>query len=107
MPRVRQQFDIHSNVIDKQAELQKKSNIYSTEKIDIILKDLRDGGKPDTTPFFHGSSDWRDAGVIFDYTTEEMEIIEHCSNDCPWFVENYAKFLNTISLISAKLYKRL
>lgn len=104
MPRVRQQFDIHSNVIDKQAELQKKSNIYSTEKIDIILKDLRDDGKPDTTPFFHGSSDWRDAGVIFDYTTEEMEIIERCSNDCPWFVENYAKFLNKKGRTTVKLY---
>ena len=104
MPRVRQQFDIHSNVIDKQAELQKKSSIYNTEKINAITKDLSDGGKPDTTPFFHGNSDWRDAGVIFDYTPEEIEIIEHCSNDCPWFVENYAKFLNKKGRTTVKLY---
>lgn len=105
MPRVRQQFDIHSNVIDKQAELQKKSNIYNTEKITAITKDLStDGRKPDTTPFFHGNSDWRDAGVIFDYTPEEMEIIERCLNDCPWFVENYAKFLNKKGRTTVKLY---
>ena len=75
MPKVRQQFDIHSNVIDKQAELQKKSSVYSTEKINAITKDLVNGnGKPDTTPFFHGSPDWRDAGVIFDYTDEEIVV---------------------------------
>ena len=59
---------------------------------------------PDTTPFFHGNGDWRDAGVIFDYTPKEIEIIEHCSNDCPWFVENYAKFLNKKGRTTVKLY---
>lgn len=105
MPRVKQQFDIHSNVIDKQAELQKKSNVYNTELIDLIIKESGDEhGKPDTTPFFHGNYNWRDAGVIFDYTPEEMEIIEHCANDCPWFAENYAKFLNKKGRTTVKLY---
>ena len=105
MPKVRQQFDIHSNVIDKQAELQKKSSVYSTEKINAITKDLVNGnGKPDTTPFFHGSPDWRDAGVIFDYTDEELEILEKCANDCVFFVENYAKFLNKKGRTLVKLY---
>lgn len=105
MPKVKQQFDIHSNVIDKQAELQKKSAVYNSEKIEAIInEDLSKGGKPDTTPFFHGNFNWRDAGVIFDYTPEEIEIIEHCANDCVWFVENYAKFLNKKGRTTVKLY---
>ena len=104
MPKVRQQFDIHSNVLDKQAELEKKSKVYSTEKIKEITTNVLNGGKADTTPFFHGSPDWRDAGVIFDYTDEELEIMEKCSNDCIWFVEHYAKFLNKKGRTTVKLY---
>ena len=104
MPKVRQQFDIHSNVLDKQAELEKKSKVYSTEKIKEITTNVLNGGKADTTPFFHGSPDWRDSGVIFDYTDEELEIMEKCSNDCVWFVENYAKFLNKKGRSTVKLY---
>lgn len=104
MPKVRQQFDIHSNVLDKQAELEKKSKVYSTEKIKDITSNVLNGGKADTTPFFHGSPDWRDSGVIFEYTDEELEIMDKCSNDCVWFVENYAKFLNKKGRTTVKLY---
>lgn len=104
MPKVRQQFDIHSNVLDKQAELEKKSKVYSTEKIKDITSNVLNGGKADTTPFFHGSPDWRDSGVIFEYTDEELEIMDKCSNDCIWFVENYAKFLNKKGRTTVKLY---
>ena len=104
MPKVRQQFDIHSNVLDKQAELEKKSKVYSTEKIKDITSNVLNGGKADTTPFFHGSPDWRDSGVIFEYTDEELEIMDKCSNDCVWFVENYAKFMNKKGRSTVKLY---
>lgn len=104
MPKVRQQFDIHSNVIDKQAELEKKSKVYSTEKIKEITTNVLNGGKADTTPFFHGSPDWRDAGVIFEYTDEELEIMDKCANDCIWFVEHYARFLNKKGRTTVKLY---
>lgn len=104
MPKVRQQFDIHSNVLDKQAELEKRSKVYSTEKIKDLTSNVLNGGKADTTPFFHGSPDWRDSGVIFEYTDEELEIMDKCSNDCIWFVENYAKFLNKKGRTTVKLY---
>lgn len=104
MPKVRQQFDIHSNVLDKQAELEKRSKVYSTEKIKDITSNVLNGGKADTTPFFHGSPDWRDSGVIFEYTDEELEIMDKCSNDCVWFVENYAKFMNKKGRSTVKLY---
>ena len=43
MPKVRQQFDIHSNVLDKQAELEKRSKVYSTEKIKDITSNVKKG----------------------------------------------------------------
>lgn len=105
MPRgVRQSADIHNNVIDKQAELQKRTRVYTSEKIKSITSNLLSGDAADTVPFWHGSPDWRDAGVIFEYTPEEREILAHCSEDCTWFVENYAKFLNKNGRTTVKLY---
>lgn len=93
MPKVRHQLDIHSNVMDKQDALQKKSIIYNTKRIEEIIAGSGDG-KPDTVPFFHGQQDWRDAGVRFDYTDEELEELDKCSLDCEYFVSHYCKFLN-------------
>jgi len=69
-----------------------------------LTENILGGEKADTVPFFHGSPDWRDAGVIFDYTDEEYEILEHCSNDCIWFIENYCKFKNKHGRTLVKLY---
>jgi len=51
------------------------------------------GGKPDTTPFFTGKADWRDNGIIFEYTDQELEELAKCAADCEYFVANYCKFL--------------
>jgi hypothetical protein len=37
---------------------------------------------------------YRDAGILFDYTDEERNVLEHCSMDCLYFVKHYAKFKN-------------
>ena len=99
----RSTLEIHSNVMDKQAEASKKSVVYSTKRINAILNDA-DNGKFDLNPFFHGSTDWRDAGVIFEYTDEELAEIEKCANDCVYFVEHYCKFLNKKGRTLVKLY---
>lgn len=96
MPKgVKQFLDIHSNVMDKQAELQKKSTIYTTERVATLEDAILNGDKPDTACFYHGDSNWRDSGVIFEYSDEELEELEKCSNDCSYFVENYCKVLNS------------
>lgn len=94
MPKVRQTLDIHNNVMDKQAEVQKKSVVYSTERINKIIEDIQNGGKPDTIPFFHGEQLYRDSGIIFEYTDEELEELDKCSVDANYFIETYCKFLN-------------
>lgn len=94
MPKVRHQLDIHSNVVDKQDELHKRSTVYNSKRIKELVDNIDGDSKPDTTPFFHGQTDWRDAGVIFEYTDEELEELDKCANDCEYFVANYCKFLN-------------
>lgn len=92
MARVRKSTDIRSNALDKQTEKEKRQKVYSTEVINNILKDKT--GKQDLNPFWHGQMQYRDAGIIFDYTDEERNVLEHCSMDCLYFVKHYAKFKN-------------
>jgi len=58
------------------------------------MKDLNKGGAPDMDPFWHGKPNYRDAGIIFDYTDEELDIIDHCQNDPIYFIENFCTFKN-------------
>lgn len=92
MARVRRTYDIRSNALDKQSEKEKRSKIYSTKIIDEIMKDKT--GKQDMNPFWHGQTNYRDSGIMFEYTDEEREELEKCANSCLYFVEHYAKFKN-------------
>lgn len=96
MPKgIKQLKDIHSNVMDKQAELQKKSTVYTSERVANLEEAILNGEKPDNACFYHGDSNWRDSGVIFEYSDEELSELEKCSNDCAYFVENYCKVMNS------------
>lgn len=55
------------------------------------------------TPFFHGNIDYKDAGLIYQYTDEELKILEKCSNSCLYFMEHYCKFLNDKGYTLVKL----
>ena len=92
MARLRKQYDIRSNALDKMSEKEKRSKIYTTEIIDEIIKDKT--GKQDLNPFWHGQIHYRDAGVIFEYTDWEKHELEKCAEDCLYFAEHYAKFKN-------------
>ena len=87
-------IEIQNNISAKRAEQEKMSTIYSTAKIEKILNDRRKGVKIDNAPFFQGNILYKDAGLIYQYTDEELEELEKCSLDCNYFVESYAKFLN-------------
>lgn len=59
-----------------------------------MLEELAKGGEPDMDPFWHGQQQYRDAGIIYEYTDEELEEIEKCTNDPIYFVEKYCTFKN-------------
>lgn len=86
--------DVRVNALDKAAESNKMSKVYSTVKINQILDDIKHGKKPDLDPFFHGKKDYRDCGITFERTEEEDEEYRKCAMDCLYFVENYVKFKN-------------
>lgn len=44
-------------------------------------------------PFFHGNPQWRNADIAFEYTEDEWDIIQRCSEDPIYFIENYCTFL--------------
>ena len=88
------QQDNFYNSSDKKAEQEKTSKIYSTDEINKILEKRKRGVEVDMAPFFHGNIDYKDAGLIYQYTEEEMQELEKCANDCVYFVSKYCKFLN-------------
>lgn len=77
--------------------------MYSTEKIKQIMDDMSHGSDPDMNPFWHGQPQYRDAGVAFEYTDEELEELDKCANDCMYFVKNYCKFKNDKGVTLVKL----
>lgn len=95
--------DTRSNRLDKQAEKQKRSKVYSSEIIAQIVKDQATGGEPDMEPFFHGQTEYRDSGIAFEYTDHEMTELIKCSEDPIYFVETYCKFLNDKGRTTIKL----
>lgn len=94
MPKLTQVRDIRSNNQDKQSEKGKRSKVYTTERIEQIIKDQATGGVPDMDPFFHGQTQYRDSGIAYEYTDHELLELQKCSEDPIYFVENYCKFLN-------------
>lgn len=94
MAKVNHIRELRSNALDKQSEREKRSNVYTTEKINQIIKDQSNGGAPDMEPFWHGQTDYRDAGITFEYTDWERNELDKCANDCLYFVKHYCKFLN-------------
>jgi len=82
------------NKLDKLAEGEKLQTVYSTEKVEKILKDMGKGLQVDMSPFFHGDTRYKDAGLLYNYTEHEIEELQKCADDCLYYVKNYCKFLN-------------
>lgn len=91
---LRSEEDIRNNSLDKFNEQEKASKIYSTKIINKILDQRAHGIEADMNPFYHGNPSYRDSGIIYQYTDEELEEIEKCASDCTYFVAKYCKFLN-------------
>ena len=95
--------DDKTNYLDKELEAEKYSQVYSTEKINSIMKSLSSGVKLDMIPFFHGKHEWKQAGIGFEYTKEEWDEIEKCVENPIYFVEKYCTFLTDFGRKTIKL----
>lgn len=70
----------------------KKTVVYSSAKIEEILKSMNSGYEPDMTPFFENDINFRDANVPFEMTDWEKEEWLKCSVDAEYFISTYVKF---------------
>lgn len=64
---------------------------------------IKQGKSPDLNPFWHGEYKYRDTGVIFEYTEEELKELEKCAFDIDYFVEKYCTFKNDKGRTCVKL----
>lgn len=70
----------------------KRFAVYSTERIEQILRSQTEGYEPDMTPFFENDIEFRDANVPFQMTEWEQDEWLKCSADPEYFIGNYVKF---------------
>lgn len=68
--------------------------IYTTEIINRLLEDARNGLEIDTSPFFMGDLELRNSNVVFQYTDWELEEFQRCMLDPIYFASKYCKFQN-------------
>lgn len=85
---------------DKQ---EKSKRIYTTEIINKLLEDAGKGLEIDTSPFFMGDLELRDANIVFQYTEEEIEEFQKCAQDPIYFTAKYCKFQNDKGRTTVKL----
>lgn len=79
---------------EKKEEEKRKKRIYSTSRIEDILKDLKKGYEVDMTPFFENDITLRSANLTFKMTEEEYNNWLKYSTDIVDFVKSEVVFLN-------------
>lgn len=71
----------------------KSAVVWTTEKVNEVLEDLRFGGEINDTCFHEGDFELKGANVFFQLTADEEEEFIKCSQDVDYFVETYCRFL--------------
>lgn len=69
-----------------------ESLVWTTKRVDELFNQIDDGKDPKHTPFWDGKPEWRNANIVFEYTTEELEEIEKCAADAIYF-SKYCKVM--------------
>lgn len=70
----------------------KVKRIYTTEIIEQIIEDYKNGYEYDTIPFKEGDIELRAPNISFEYTSVELEEFQKCMMDAEYFIETYCKF---------------
>lgn len=66
--------------------------IYTTEIIEQIIEDYKNGYEYDAIPFKEGDIELRAPNISFEYTIEELAEFKKCMLDAEYFISNYCKF---------------
>lgn len=71
---------------------EKSKRIYTTEIINQIIDDYKNGYEYDTAPFKEGDVDLRAPNISFEYTPNELKEFQICMEDPEYFISKYCKF---------------
>ena len=82
-----------SSINFRKPEEKKQAKVYTTEKINEIIKDLRKGYEVSMDPFFENDIDLRSSGVLFKMTPEEYDLWIAYSLNIVDFVAEQVQFL--------------
>lgn len=72
----------------------KKSTIWSTKAVDNWMKDHAEGTFHKDNPWLDGQVGIKRAGLLFDYTSEEIEELAKSANDVIYFANHYGYCLH-------------
>lgn len=77
--------------------------IYTTEIIDQIIEDYKNGYEYDVSPFKEGDVELRAPNISFEYTPEELMEFQKCMLDAEYFISTYCKFQTDTGRQAVKL----
>jgi hypothetical protein len=63
--------------------------IWTTEKVEKILKAMEEGYQPTDHPFYEGDPNYKKGNIVFEYTEWEYEEIKKCAKDIIHFANTY------------------
>lgn len=66
-----------------------KDNVWTTDKVNELIKLIDDGYTIKNSPFWENKPEWRNGNLVFEYTEEEILEIKKCSQDIIYFANNY------------------
>lgn len=88
---------------DIKKEKPEESLVWSTERVDELLRQIDAGVEPKVTPFWDGKIEWRANNIVFEYTPEELVELERCAKDVIYFANNYAFAMTDDGIANIKL----
>ena len=66
-----------------------ESNVWTTEKVKNLYDMIDEGKDVKSTPFWEGRPEWKQGGIVFEYTAWEWEEMRKCAEDVIYFANKY------------------
>ena len=79
--------------LKQEEQRRRQRRVYSTELINKLLEDYRQGYEIPFDAFFNRDTDLRAANITFKMTNEEIAEYQKCYDDPIYYVDTYCKFM--------------
>lgn len=89
--------------LKQEEQRRRQRRVYSTELINKLLEDYRQGYEIPFDAFFNRDTDLRAANITFKMTNEEIAEYQKCYDDPIYYVDTYCKFMTDKGLHTVEL----